>query len=118
MSSTVATQSDEIAPPPPTFVVKSFGEPRFHTEGDVCAIAFSSDGSLWSVDESGVLRHWSGDGTALTRHFLSDLETLWCFGPDAKLLASANDDLLVWDVSEGQLLHRIAQPCWVTALAF
>jgi WD40 repeat protein len=118
MTSSATTQNDEIATPPPTFVLKSYGEPRFHTEGDVCALAFASDGSLWSVDESGVLRHWSADGTTLTRHFLSDLETLWCFSPDAKLLASANDDLLVWDATDGQLLHRIAQPCWVTALAF
>ena len=110
--------TEDVAPPPPSFVTKTFGEPRFHSEGDVAALSFAADNTIWSVDESGVLRHWAEDGGALIRHFLSDLETLWCFGPQAKLLASANDDLLVWDVSEGQLLHRIAQPSWVTAICF
>ncbi|MFO0937197.1 MAG: WD40 repeat domain-containing protein [Gemmataceae bacterium] len=108
----------DIAPPPPSYVTRTYGEPRFHSEGDVAALTFAPDQTLWSVDENGVLRHWAEDGGSLKRHFLSDLETLWCFGPDAKLLASANDDLLVWDVADGQLLHRIAQPSWVTAICF
>src|SRR5439155_27280427 len=33
-------------------------------------------------------------------------------------LASGNDDLLLWDVATGQLLHRIEQDSWVTAIAF
>jgi WD40 repeat protein len=110
--------AEEIAPPPPAYVLRTLGEPRFHTEGDVAALAFAGDGTLWSVDDSGVLRHWSADGSSLSRFFLSDLETLWCFDRTATLLASANDDLLIWDVAEGQLLHRISQPVWVTALAF
>ena len=61
-----------------------------------------------SIDEAGVLRHWAADGQLLARHFLSDLETLWCFSPGAKLLASGNDDLLLWDVADGQLVNRIA----------
>ena len=64
-------------------VHRVFGEPRFHTDGDVAAVAFAADGSLWSIDEAGLLRHWAADGKVLGRHFLSDLETLWCFSPDA-----------------------------------
>ncbi|HVK16511.1 MAG TPA: WD40 repeat domain-containing protein [Fimbriiglobus sp.] len=103
---------------PSPLVARTYGEPRFHTEGDVAAITFAADGTLWSVDESGVLRHWTAEGKTLKRTFLSDLETLWCFAPGAKLLASGNDDLLFWDVAEGALLGRIGQPTWVTALAF
>ena len=97
-------------------------KPRFHTDGDIAALAFNAAGVLFSIDEGGVLRQWAADGRLLARHFLSDLETLWCFGPGAKLLASGNDDLLLWDVATGQLIRRIEQragePAWVTALAF
>lgn len=103
---------------PPPLVARTYGEPRFHTEGDVAAVAFAADGTLLSIDETGVLRHWTAEGRLLKRTFLSDLETLWCFAPGAKLLASGNDDLLFWDVDDGVLLGRIGQPAWVTALAF
>src|SRR5262249_52274381 len=109
---------DSLAPRPSPLVHRVFGEPRFHTEGDIAAIAFAADGSLWSIDEAGLLRHWAADGKLLSRHFLSDLETLWSFSPGAALLASGNDDLLLWDVPTGQLLRRIEQDSWVTAVAF
>jgi WD40 repeat protein len=108
---------DETIPASP-LVGRSFGEPRFHTDGDVCAVAFAADGTVWSVDEAGLLRHWAADGKPLSRAFLSDLETLWAFSPAADLLASGNDDLLLWDTNEGQLLARIPQPTWVTAIGF
>jgi len=103
---------------PSPLVARTYGEPRFHTEGDIAAVAFAADDTLWSIDEAGVLRHWAADGRLLKRTFLSDLETLWCFAPAAKMLASGNDDLLFWDVAEGGLLGRVEQPTWVTALAF
>ncbi len=107
------------APVSPSPVVrKTFGEPRLHADGDIAALAFAPDGTLRSVDETGVLRHWAADGMPLARFFLSDLETLWAFGPNATTLASGNDDLLFWDVADGQLLARVSQPAWVTALAF
>ncbi|AMV27973.1 WD domain, G-beta repeat [Gemmata sp. SH-PL17] len=123
MSTPVTTHVEDTTPVRPSPLVKRvFGEPRFHTDGDIAAIAFSADGSLFSIDEAGVLRHWAQDGTQLARHFLSDLETLWCFSAGAKVLASGNDDLLLWDVKTGQLLRRIEQPSeqqsWVTAIAF
>jgi WD40 repeat protein len=33
-------------------------------------------------------------------------------------LASGNDDLILWDVATGQLVNRIEQSSWVTAIAF
>jgi WD40 repeat protein len=111
-----------MAPPAPVspipLVRKVFGEPRFHTDGDVAALAFAPDGTIRSVDETGVLRHWATDGKPTARFFLSDLETLWAFGPTATVLASGNDDLLFWDGADGQLLAKLPQPAWVTALAY
>ena len=70
------------------------------------------------MDESGVLRHWAADGRPLRRCFLSDLETLWAFAPGAAVLASGNDDLLLWDTADGQLVQRLPADAWVTAVAF
>ncbi|MBY0455984.1 MAG: hypothetical protein K2V38_01455, partial [Gemmataceae bacterium] len=104
---------------PPPLVHRVFGEPRFHTDADICALCFAADGRLFSVDEGGVLQHWSADGRPLARHFLSDLETLWRFGPGGRLLVSGNEDLGVWDAESGQLLARTADQAgdWATALA-
>ncbi len=118
-----ATHSDDTVPVRPSpLVERVFGEPRFHTDGDIAAVAFAADGTLFSIDEAGVLRHWAADGKLLGRHFLSDIETLWCFNPSATVLASGNDDLILWDVATGQLISRIEQPAgpeaWITALAF
>ena len=59
--STPATtaQLDETATVRPSPLVhRVFGEPRFHTDGDIAAVAFAADGSLYSIDEAGLLRHW------------------------------------------------------------
>jgi WD40 repeat protein len=114
---TPAELTDELMKPSP-LVERTFGEARLHTDGDICAVAFAADGTLWSIDEAGVLRRWAADGQLLGRAYLSDLETLWAFGPGAALLASGNDDLILWDTAEGQLLGRIPQPSWVTAVGF
>ncbi len=118
MSTPVPTAHPDPLPQPSPLVHRVFGEPRFHTDGDIAAIAFAADGSLRSIDEAGILRLWAADGKLLARYFLSDLETLWCFSPGAKLLASGNDDLLLWDAATGQLIHRIHQDFWVSAVAF
>ncbi|WP_439626334.1 hypothetical protein [Gemmata sp.] len=103
---------------PSPLVTKVFGEPRFHTEGDVAALAYAPDGTLWSVDEAGVLRRWSPEGKLLARHYLSDLETVWAFAPGARHLASGSEAVVVWEVESGQLAKRLPQEAWVTAVAF
>jgi WD40 repeat protein len=118
MSTPAPTAPTDSVPQLSPLVYRVFGEPRFHTDGDIAALAFAADGSVRSVDEGGVLRVWTADGKPLARHFLSDLETLWCFSPGARLLASGNDDLLLWDTGTGQLIHRIQQTSWVTAVGF
>ena len=61
---------------------------RVLPDGDVAALCFLADGTLRSVEETGVLRHWAADGAPLARFYLSDLETLWAFGPQGTTLAS------------------------------
>lgn len=96
-----------------------FGDPHLHTDGDLLAITFAPDGSLWSVEDPGVLRHWNPTtGQQLAWHSLSDLEMLWAFSHDARVLASASDDLSFWDTSSGLVLTTVPQPSWITALAF
>ena len=96
-----------------------FGDPQLHTDGDLLALSFAVDGSLWSVEDPGVLRHWNtAGGQQLEWLPLSDLETLWAFSRDTRVLASASDDLTLWDVSSGQVLTAVPQEAWVTALAF
>src|SRR5439155_5940736 len=36
-----------------------FGDPQLHTDGDLAGLAFAPDGTLWSVEEPGVVRHWN-----------------------------------------------------------
>ena len=58
MASSIPATDDPEVPQPSPLVHRVFGEPRFHTEGDIAAVAFAAD------------------GRQLARHFLSDLETL------------------------------------------
>src|SRR5689334_12895417 len=72
----------------------AFGDPHLHAQGEIQALAFATDGSLWSVEEAGVVRQWDlRTGRPLTSHLLSDLETVWGFSAGARLLGSASDDL-------------------------
>lgn len=99
-------------------VVRTFGQPRFRCDGDVLALGFAADGSVYSVEEPGVLRRWSESGEPLERHFLSDLETPWWFSPDSSRVAAACDELMIWQTATRQLTARIEQPSWITSVAF
>jgi WD40 repeat protein len=95
------------------------GEPQLHTDGDVAGLAFAADGSLWSIEETGILRQWNAQaGQQVDWQALSDLETLWVFSSDARFLVSASNDLTLWDASSGLVLTALAQDSWVTAAAF
>jgi WD40 repeat protein len=95
-----------------------FGESHLRTDGDLALVAFAPDGSLWSFETSGVLRHWSKTGQPLTAVELSDLETEWAFSKDVRVVASGSKELSLWDASSGQVLTSVRQDSWVTALAF
>lgn len=96
-----------------------YGDPHLHVNGDILALCYAADGTLWSVEEPGILRQWNTrSGAALLSHSLSDLETIWCFGPEACLVAAASDDLSIWEPETGNILTVLPQESWVTALAF
>lgn len=96
-----------------------FGDPQFNTDGEILALRYTPDGALLSIEEQGVLRRWNPkSGRQLEWFSLSDLENAWAFSRDGKLLASAGDDLTIWDVSSGQALTVVSQNSWVTALDF
>jgi WD40 repeat protein len=100
-------------------ILQRFGEPQLHTDGELLQLAFGPDGALWTVEDPGILRRWDAHtGQPREWHALSDLETLWCFSPDARVLASGSDDLTIWDTSSGQAITSVPQASWVTALAF
>jgi len=100
-------------------IVEPLGDPQLHTDGELLQLAFAPDGSLWTIEDPGILRRWDArTGRQLDWQALSDLETLWCFSDDARVLASGSDDLTIWDTSSGQALTSVPQRSWVTALAF
>lgn len=111
-------RNQKLAEPPRATVMRTFGEPRFHTDSELAALAYAADGTLWSIEEAGWLRQWTDTGKQLSQRFLSDLETLWLFSQDAATLASASDDLILWNCADGSQIASIQQLSWVTAVAF
>jgi WD40 repeat protein len=96
-----------------------FGARPFHTDGDLLALGFAPDGSLWSVEEPGALRHWDVPGRRqIDFHPLNELATLWAFSADDRLVAAGSDELSVWEVATGKVRASWPQPSWVTAIAF
>jgi WD40 repeat protein len=107
------TMAPPVANPDPV----QFGEPQWHADGALLAVAYAADGTLWSVEEPGVLRQWDREGRLLARNPLVE-GTLWTFGPRAELLAAGSDELVVWDVATQEQIAAFEKLSWVTAIAF
>jgi WD40 repeat protein len=113
MSSTAFPPLSPSEPP------RVFGAPTLHTENDLLAVGIAADGVLWSVEEPGLLREWSlATRRQLGERTLDELATVWTFNWAARLLASASDEVAVWEVSSGEQLAGWSAFSWVTALAF
>jgi WD40 repeat protein len=101
------------------FHPRIFGARPFHTDGELLALRFAPDGSLWSVEEPGVVRWWDLNARRqIVWHELADPATVWCFSASAHYLAAGSDELCLWESNKGELLACWSQASWVTALAF
>lgn len=99
-------------------MTQRFGDATWYADNDLLALACAADGSVWSVEEPGVLQHWNAHGKLAGRHELSDFETIWAFDGTAKRLASASDELVVFEAASREILQVFEQPSWITAVSF
>ncbi len=103
----------------PPRVRQAFGDPRFRLEGTLLALHLAQDGQAWSVEEPGILRHWLLEpGRELSRVGLSDFEILWTFSPKQNYLASAGNEVSIWDYNRGELITSFRLGSWVNAMTF
>lgn len=103
----------------PAAVLQVFGIEPFHTEGEPLALGFAPDGTLWSVEDPGVLRHWDPNkARQIETHVVDDLATLWAFSPGCKFAVSGSEELTLWDVASGEEVAVLGPVPWVTAVAF
>src|SRR5262249_7729221 len=98
----------------PPAVTRIFCDIRFRIDTPALAIAFATDGTAWSVEEEGILRHWNANnGQELAHYQLSDLETVWAFAADAALVASGGTDFSIWETKDGRYRFTVTQHSWV-----
>ncbi|MGL4552611.1 MAG: hypothetical protein ACRC33_15670 [Gemmataceae bacterium] len=98
-----------------------FGAPTLSTESEILALGMAIDGSLWSIEEPGLLRQWNlATRRQRGQHPLDELATVWAFNWAGRLAGSASDEVAVWEVYSGEQLAAWPAPPgrWVTALAF
>src|SRR5437763_2772575 len=80
-----------------SLVVRVFGARPFHTDGDLLALGFAPDGTLWSVEEPGVLRNWDLYAQKQVEwHPLEESATAWCFNRTTRLVAAGSDEISIW----------------------
>src|SRR5947209_4131382 len=66
----------------PASVQQAYASEPLRTEGELLALGFATDGSLWSLEEPGLLRHWDlASARQLQEHLLDEVAPVWCFGP-------------------------------------
>jgi WD40 repeat protein len=96
-----------------------FGARPFHVDGDLLALAFGPDGSLWTIEDPGVLRRWDPAARRqLDWRALDEPATLWCFSGDARFVAAGSDEITVWETGTGEARSAWPVPLWSTAMAF
>ncbi len=102
-----------------SLIVRSFGLRPFTTDGDLLALGFAPDGTLWSVEDPGVLRNWDLYAQKQVEwHPLDELATTWTFNNTTRLVAAGSDEIAVWVGPTGEQLASWSAPTWTTALTF
>jgi WD40 repeat protein len=99
-------------------IARTFGQPQWHCDGDLLAMAFAADGTLWTVEDPGVLRRWDTAGKLLARTALDNIDSTWTFSTGARYVASASYELNVWEVASGRKTGTIGHESWFSAAAF
>src|SRR5215469_8122138 len=113
----MAAMSDSSSLSESAFRPRVFGPRPFHTDGELLALRFALDGSLWSVEEPGVLRHWHrSTPEQISWHELGDPAAVWSFSASAHYIAAGSDELCLWETGTADLLACWPQASWVTAL--
>lgn len=118
---------------PLLFVRRTYGSSSLCGEGDMLAFAFNAEGHLWSLEEPGILRRWDLQAQEeLEALSLEELASLWQIDSQARLLAGASDEIILWELPSGDETARFPavpaatrpgevpsdEPNFVTALAF
>lgn len=103
----------------PQSIVNTFGADPLRTDGELLALGHAANGTVWSVEEPGVLRQWDlSDRKQLKAHLLDDLATIWRFDELCALVASGSDEVTLWDVATGEITQSFPTDAWVTTIAF
>jgi WD40 repeat protein len=113
--------STTLPPLSPSEPPRVLGAPTLHTESELLALGQAVDGTLWSVEDPGLLRQWQlASRRELAQHPLDELATVWAFNWAGRLVASGSDEVGIWEVYSGEQLAAWDSPNgqWVTALAF
>jgi len=119
--SSIPSVTGDLAPlsERPASVIQAFAAQPLQTEGELLAVGFAADGSHWSIEEPGLLRQWDLSRSAQVREtLLDDVAPLWSFGAAGSIVASASDEITLWDVASGQMIVVFGEQLpWVTAVA-
>jgi WD40 repeat protein len=116
-----ASMAMAFPPLSPSEPPRVFGAPTLSTESELLALGMAIDGSLWSIEEPGLMRQWNlATRRQRGQHPLDELATVWAFNWAGRLAASASNEVAIWEVYSGDQLAAWPAPAgkWVTALAF
>jgi WD40 repeat protein len=103
----------------PACVVQAYSSEPLVTEGELLALGFAVDGTLWSIEEPGLLRHWDlASSRQLATHLFDDVSPVWVFAPGCGLVAGGSDEVTLYETATGQMNVAFSGFPWVTALAF
>src|SRR5262245_6058217 len=103
----------------PACVIQAYAAEPLQTEGELFALGFNVEGKLCSLEEPGLLRRWDLNTSRQTGKVLvEEVSPLWCFGPGCKVIATASDEVTLFDAVTSKMLVGFSGLPWVTALAF
>src|SRR5205807_7678771 len=120
MNQTFPSSAGDLSPlsERPACVVQAYSSEPLQTEGELLALGFAPDGTLWSIEEPGLLRHWDlASSKQLGMHLFDDVSPVWSFAPGCRLVAGRSGEVTLYDTATGHMNVTLSGfPC-VTAPA-